>query len=142
MSDLDPTKLDKLKVAELQEELKARGLDTKGKKAVLVSRLKKALIGRTAANVLHNYRHNSYRISNTLQINRLFDFGCDCDSPMVIGHYEPNAGIWLPFVTFTEKVLGYVLSMWTTLTYFIPVVIKTHVLFKSIPKCNLYAGTV
>ena len=46
MSELDPTKLEKLKVAELQEELKTRGLDTKGKKAVLVSRLKKALLGK------------------------------------------------------------------------------------------------
>ena len=40
MSDIDPTKL---KVAELRDELKARGLDTKGTKAVLVKRLKKAI---------------------------------------------------------------------------------------------------
>ena len=46
MSDLDPNKLDKLKVADLQEELKSRGLDTKGKKAQLVKRLKSALLGK------------------------------------------------------------------------------------------------
>ncbi|CAG5117941.1 unnamed protein product [Candidula unifasciata] len=40
MSDLEP---DKLKVAELRDELKNRGLDTKGNKAALVSRLKEAL---------------------------------------------------------------------------------------------------
>ncbi|XP_061172506.1 heterogeneous nuclear ribonucleoprotein U-like isoform X2 [Saccostrea echinata] len=40
MSDIDPNKL---KVAELREELKSRGLDTKGTKPVLVKRLKKAL---------------------------------------------------------------------------------------------------
>jgi hypothetical protein len=40
MSDIDP---DTLKVTELRDELKARGLDTKGVKAVLVERLKEAL---------------------------------------------------------------------------------------------------
>ncbi|XP_052275247.1 uncharacterized protein LOC127874738 isoform X2 [Dreissena polymorpha] len=45
MSELDPTNLDKLKVAELQDELRSRGLDTKGKKAVLISRLEKEIKG-------------------------------------------------------------------------------------------------
>uniref|UniRef100_A0A0B7A425 SAP domain-containing protein n=1 Tax=Arion vulgaris TaxID=1028688 RepID=A0A0B7A425_9EUPU len=40
MSDIDP---EKLKVAELREELKTRGLDTKGNKAALVNRLKQVL---------------------------------------------------------------------------------------------------
>jgi len=40
MSDLEPKKL---KVAELREELKTRGLDTKGNKAQLVKRLEKSL---------------------------------------------------------------------------------------------------
>ena len=52
MSDLDPNKLDKLKVADLQEELKSRGLETKGKKAQLLKRLKCALLGKTTR-VIH-----------------------------------------------------------------------------------------
>ncbi|KAH9507215.1 Heteroproteinous nuclear ribonucleoprotein U-like protein 1 [Bulinus truncatus] len=47
MSDIDP---DKLKVAELRDELKARGLDTKGNKAALVARLKEALEASAAEN--------------------------------------------------------------------------------------------
>lgn len=38
--ELDPSKL---KVVELRQELSARGLDTKGVKAVLVARLQEAL---------------------------------------------------------------------------------------------------
>ena len=38
--DMEPKKL---KVTELREELKARGIDTKGNKAQLVRRLEKAL---------------------------------------------------------------------------------------------------
>ena len=40
MSDIEPKKL---KVAELREELKARGLDAKGNKPQLVKRLEKAI---------------------------------------------------------------------------------------------------
>ena len=40
MSDVDPREL---KVSELKQELKSRGLDTKGKKAELVERLELAL---------------------------------------------------------------------------------------------------
>ena len=40
MSDSD---LNKLKVTELKEELKKRGIDTKGNKAQLIQKLKKAL---------------------------------------------------------------------------------------------------
>ncbi len=40
MSDIEPKKL---KVAELREELKSRGLDTKGNKPQLVKRLETAL---------------------------------------------------------------------------------------------------
>ncbi len=45
MSDIEPKKL---KVTELREELKSRGLDTKGNKAVLVKRLEKALKAESA----------------------------------------------------------------------------------------------
>ena len=48
MSDIDPKKL---KVAELREELKARGLDSKGNKAQLVKRLEKALKADAAGKV-------------------------------------------------------------------------------------------
>ena len=40
VSDVEPSKM---KVAELKEELKKRGLETSGKKGELVSRLEKAL---------------------------------------------------------------------------------------------------
>ena len=49
MNDIEPKKL---KVTELREELKSRGLDTKGNKAQLVKRLEKALaaeVGNEAA---------------------------------------------------------------------------------------------
>ena len=46
MSDIEPKKL---KVAELREELKRRGLDTKGNKAQLVKRLEKAIVAEAGA---------------------------------------------------------------------------------------------
>ena len=44
MSNIEPKKL---KVTELREELKARGLESKGNKAQLVKRLEKALAAET-----------------------------------------------------------------------------------------------
>ena len=52
MSDIDPKKL---KVAELREELKTRGLDTKGNKAQLVKRLEKALQADGGGGKWHSY---------------------------------------------------------------------------------------
>ena len=43
MATIDGKAVNSMKVAELKEELKARGLDTKGTKAVLAKRLKASL---------------------------------------------------------------------------------------------------
>ena len=69
MSDKEPKKL---KVTELREELKSRGLDTKGNKAQLVKRLEKALaaeVGNEAAGTVvylnvRTVQHQSCRIED------------------------------------------------------------------------------
>ena len=65
MNDVEPSKM---KVAELKEELKKRGLETSGKKGELVSRLEKALEddGESKSTYLyHNfYRNYFYSLSN------------------------------------------------------------------------------
>lgn len=43
MADVDLQKVSDMKVTELKEQLNARGLDSKGKKADLISRLQEAL---------------------------------------------------------------------------------------------------
>jgi hypothetical protein len=46
--------LDSLKVTELQNELKKRGLDTKGRKADLITRLRQAMNNGIEGNSLHS----------------------------------------------------------------------------------------
>lgn len=75
MSDIDPNKL---KVVELREELKSRGLDTKGTKPVLVKRLKKALNeekGGSGKLICRVFFQKSYHIINVnIRAVRMFTY--------------------------------------------------------------------
>ena len=62
----------KMKVTELREALKARGLDTKGVKAVLVKRLERSIaqeageeIGKYDVNQIVMKIHSRYKLRNT-----------------------------------------------------------------------------
>ena len=62
----------KMKVTELREALKARGLDTKGVKAVLVKRLERSIaqeageeIGKYDVNQIVMKIHSRYKLTNT-----------------------------------------------------------------------------
>ncbi len=85
MSDVDPKKL---KVTELREELKARGLDAKGNKAQLVKRLTSALaaeVGNDAAgrSTFSTFcRHNMNKLHLRKPTHKLHIcckvYGCRC----------------------------------------------------------------